>query len=131
DSCLLLLHGWRVRAEKRRSIDGDLELDDLRIHRVLRRLGYGCARRVGGEKDREHAEQEVGPEPTYECEGDRPAEAAHLALRPLPARDRFRGTGEGARGVAQLADRRLHAEELLLALHRALVHSPPLGGRTS
>src|SRR5207245_11498043 len=55
-------------------------------------------------------------------------EAKHLAFRLVPARDRFGGACERARGIAKLADSRFHVEELLLTLHRALVDPALFGG---
>src|SRR5207237_9538427 len=93
----------------------------LGIDPVLRCLSDGGARRVRGEKDREHAKQQVSPQPTYEGERDVSAEAEHLALRLLPATHALRRTSQRLRFLAQLAHGGLHIEEVRLALRRASV----------
>src|SRR5688572_19545715 len=123
---LLLSAGSRgVIREELESTHLDTQHDRRRVDaRWTRRLDRRSDR-VRREEDREHAEEQVGPQPTREVERDA---AMRGALHALPPRDRVGRALEADRRVTESLDDALEVEELALALDRALVDAPLLGG---
>src|SRR5438552_2889218 len=125
DALLLGVRERGVATQEREAAHLDAHHDRRRID--ARRL-RGLARRREGvrrEEDREHAEEQVGPEPAGEIKGNAAVRGARHGLTP---RERIGGALETYGCIAQLLDDTLEIEQLTLALDGALVDAPLLGG---
>src|SRR6059036_1234906 len=114
-----------IGREKRRAVHRDAELERLAIDALVRRRGRR-GDRARGEEDREEAEEDVGPQPSGEAEGD--ATGSPAPEHCLPPRDGVGGALQASGGFGETIDDALEREELALALGCALVDATLLSG---